>query len=85
MAERSDAEYASADPFFGDESDIRCRTVAIRTARKPHKCFTLNGKQDHEIPAGAKYRHERARVDGSFWGEYRICLKCMDQFIEGRC
>ena len=27
---------------------------------------------------------ERARVDGSFWGEYRMCLGCMDAFIEGR-
>ncbi|MEO8297100.1 MAG: hypothetical protein ABI574_04755 [Burkholderiales bacterium] len=59
--------------------------MTLRQARKNHLCFGLGGKQDHGIQAGDHYRHERAFVDGSFWGEYRICLGCMDDLIEGRC
>jgi hypothetical protein len=77
----TDAEYISADPFFGDESQLTCRNVAIKTARKKHTCFSIDGKQDHEINPGERYRFETARVDGSFWGSYKICLKCMDAFI----
>lgn len=77
----TDDDYICADPFFGDEADLRCRSVAIRKARKQHQCFTLDGKQDHAIEPGERYRYERALVDGSFWGEYRICLKCMDAFL----
>ena len=78
------AEYVQADPFQGDESDLTCRTVTLRKAMKNYLCYGLTGKQDHGIQAGDYYRYERARVDGSFWGEYRICLGCMDAFIEGR-
>lgn len=77
----TDDEYISADPFFGDESELTCRTVAIRTAKKVHTCFSIDGKQDHEIKPGERYRFEQARVDGSFWGSYKICLPCMDRFI----
>ena len=79
---RSDADYIAYDPFQGDEAELKCRTVAIRTARKEHPCFSLDGKQDHQIKPGERYRHERALVDGSFWGNYRICLGCMDKFFE---
>lgn len=78
------AEYVQADPFPGDESDRTCRTVTLRKAMKNYLCYGLTGKQDHGIQAGDYYRYERARVDGSFWGEYRMCLGCMDTFIEGR-
>ncbi len=27
---------------------------------------------------------ERALVDGSFWGEYRMCLPCLDRYIDGK-
>ena len=80
-AKHTDTEYISADPFFGDESELTCRTVAIRTARKSHTCFSIDGKQDHEIKPGERYRFEQARVDGSFWGQYKICLHCMDRLI----
>ena len=76
-------EYANADPFEGDESELACRTVTIRKARKDYLCFGLNGRQDHGIQKGTFYRHERARVDGSFWGEYRICLQCIDALLAG--
>lgn len=79
----TDSEYLNYDPFLGDEAELACRTVGIRTARKEHACFGLSGKQDHTINPGERYRHERALVDGSFWGEYRICLTCMDKFIAG--
>jgi hypothetical protein len=78
----TDAEYMAVDPFQGDEAELTCRTVAIRKARKAHTCFTLDGKQDHQIQPGERYRFETARVDGSFWGSYRICLKCMDQWLD---
>lgn len=77
----TDADYLAFDPFQGDEAKITLRTVKIRTARKKHLCFTLSGRQDHHIAPGQRYRHERARVDGSFWGEYRICLSCIDKWI----
>jgi len=76
------ADYINIDPFFGDESELTCRTVSIRKARKEHLCFTLNGNQDHYIHPGEYYRYESARVDNSFWGEYKICLNCMDKLID---
>lgn len=81
MSTHTDTEYINADPFFGDEAELTCRTVVIRTARKQHPCFGLDGKQDHNIEPGQQYRFETARVDGSFWGKYRICLGCMDKFL----
>lgn len=78
----TDEEYIGSDPFFGDEAELTCRTVTIRTARRRHECFGLDGKHDHSIAPGQRYRYERARVDGSFWGDYKICLRCMDKFIE---
>lgn len=74
-------EYIDNDPFQGDESELTCRNIEIRRARKPHKCFSLNGRQDHDIQPGQLYRYEKALVDGDFWGEYRICLHCMDKWL----
>lgn len=80
-AANTDEDYINTDPFFGDEGELTCRTVKIRTAKKSHLCMTLSGKQDHHIQPGERYRYERALVDGSFWGEYKLCLRCMDSFI----
>lgn len=77
----TDEEYLSYNPFQGDESELSCRTVSMRKARNDHLCYSLDGKQDHNILAGEKYRYERALVDRSFLGSYRICLKCMDRWI----
>ena len=77
----TDEDYINHDPFCGDESELSCRSVSLRKARKEHLCFTLDGKQDHNIKVGERYRYEKALVDKSFWGEYRICLKCTDKFI----
>ena len=81
MDTHTDEQYLKCDPFFGDESDLTCRTVKLVTARKPHTCYSLDGAQDHLIQPGQRYRHERALVDRSFWGDYRICLSCMDRHL----
>jgi hypothetical protein len=82
VAQHSDEEYILTDPFFGDEAERTCVSVTVKTARKEHACFSIDGKQDHSIAPGQRYRHERARIDGSFWGEYKICLDCMDKFMD---
>lgn len=81
MSQHTDADYINTDPFFGEEAELTCRTVTIRKARKIHPCFGLTGEQDHSIQPGQRYRYERALVDGSFWGDYKICLHCMDGFM----
>lgn len=78
----TDEEYINYDPFFGDEADLKCVTTSIRKAKKDYVCYGLAGEQKHLIHVDDRYRHEKAFVDDSFWGEYRICLKCMDKFIE---
>lgn len=77
-----DTDYLNADPFQGDESELTCRTVKLRTARKEHVCYSLTGVQDHSIQPGERYREERALVDGSFWGKYRLCFRCLDSWIK---
>lgn len=73
--------YLQYDPFSGDESVLTCRTLKIVKARKEHTCFSLDGKQDHTINVGDYYRYEKALVDGDFFGTYRLCLKCIDKFL----
>lgn len=79
----SEQDYIDYDPFPSDESDITCRTVSVKKARKEHVCWGLDGGMDHKILPGDKYRHERALIDGDFWGEFKMCLPCMDKFITG--
>lgn len=79
----TDSEYINADPFFGDESELTLRTVKLVKARKEHACYGIGGEQNHTIKPGERHRHERALVDGDFFGSYRICLPCMDRFIQG--
>ena len=74
----TDADYLAFDTFAGDEAEITCRTKAMRTARKPHICYGSSGERNHSISSGDRYRHERALIDGSFWGEYRMCCSCLD-------
>ena len=79
----TDENRLEYDMFQGDDAEISCRTVAIRTAAKEHTCFGGLGSygDGHTIKKGERYRHERARIDGDFWGEYRICLHCLDKEI----
>ena len=78
----NDDMYISLDMFQGDESDVKCRTVKMRMARKKHVCFGNGISHGHMIDIGQRYRHERALIDGSFWGEYRICIPCLDEHIK---
>lgn len=75
-------DYINIDPFAGDESEVKCRTVKVRVARKDHQCYGLTGQMDHKIQRGDRYRYERALVDGK-WGEFRMCLPCLDRFLAG--
>lgn len=84
MEKHTDAEYIDHDQFQGDEAEITCRTVSLRTARKEHPCFGGLGQygDGHTIKPGDRYRDEKALVDGDFWGRYRICLTCLDKQID---
>lgn len=75
----TDAEYLSVDLFQGDESELTCRTVKLVTTRKEHACHAYTAPCT--IPAGSRARHERARVDGDFWGSYYACLPCLDRAL----
>lgn len=83
----SDAQYLAVDLFQGDEADLTCRTVKLVTTRKEHACHAFvaftDGINPCVIRIGARARHERARVDGSFWGSYYACLPCLDRTIAG--
>lgn len=78
----TEEDYLSLDPFQGDEAELSCCTVKIKKARKQHKCYSLTGSQDHFIEKGETYRYEKALVDRSFFGEYRMCLKCLDEWLD---
>ncbi|ABM37590.1 hypothetical protein [Polaromonas naphthalenivorans] len=80
---RTDADYLAVDLFQGDESELTCRSVKMVTTRKEHPCHAFADSASCTIPAGARARHERARVDGSFWGSYYSCLPCLDRTIAG--
>ncbi len=78
-------EYLRWDPFEGDESEIRCRTVKLAKVRKEHPCFigaNPCGGDNHTIKPGEMARVESALVDGSFWGRSYVCVPCMDKFID---
>jgi hypothetical protein len=77
----SEQKYIGFDPFFGDEAEISCRTVKLVKVRKPHACFFgLNG-DGHQIVPGDHARHEKALVDGSYWGSYYLCIPCLNREI----
>ena len=79
----TDEERIAHDLFPGEEGSIAMRQVTIKTARKEHACFLsfAYGGQQHNIQPGERYRHEKALVDGDFWGEYKCCLNCVDREI----
>lgn len=45
----TEQEYVDADPFFGEETELTCRTVKLRKAKKEHQCFGLYGDLGHGI------------------------------------
>ena len=81
MTKRSEERYLRYDPFSEDrDSGIKCRTVKMVTTRKTHTCIDPNDGQLHDIPAGTRARYVHALVDGE-WGQYYICVSCMDKWI----
>lgn len=78
--EITDEDRIEYDPFSGDES-VKCRKVTLKVARKQHACFLGGGYggDKHTIEPGDRYRHEKALVDGDFWGEWKCCLNCIDK------
>jgi hypothetical protein len=80
----NEAIYLAVDLFQGDESELACRTVKMVTTRKDHQCSEQDHREAHIIPAGQRARHERALVDGDFWGSYYTCTACLDRFIAGK-
>ncbi|EON11947.1 hypothetical protein [Pandoraea sp. SD6-2] len=84
LRRHTEAEYLTYDLFMGEEADIKCRTVKLVTARKPHACWLGQalGAKPHEIAVGELHRYEKALVDGYYWGSYRCCLRCMDAEID---
>lgn len=75
----TDAEYLAFDLFQGDESELTCRSVKLVTTRKEHACHACASSTPCTIPPGTRARHERALVDGDFWGSYYACLPCLDK------
>lgn len=83
---RTDVGYIAFNPFSEDRDvHIECYKVSLVTTRKPHRCAagSLIGN-DHDIPAGARARQERAKVDGKFGTCYQ-CLPCLDRLIGLNC
>lgn len=80
-----ESDYLSFDPFDGDRDvDVKCRTVKLVRARTEHPCFggaEPNFGDKHTIKPGEVYRYERALVDGDYWGQYRMCVACMDKWL----
>ena len=79
----TDNDRLEYDIMAGDDAELRCRTAKMRTAAKEHSCFggLGNDGDGHTIKKGERYRYERALVDGDFWGEYRVCIACLDKWI----
>jgi hypothetical protein len=77
----TEQDYIDFDLFFGEEANITCRTVKLVKVRKPHPCFFGANGDGHSIGQGIYARHEKALVDGDYWGSYYLCIPCMDREI----
>lgn len=79
----SERDYIQFDPCDGDVGKVSCRTVRLVRARKEHVCFLGAGPyaDGHLIQPGDVYRSERALVDGDYWGNYAVCVPCMDKWL----
>jgi hypothetical protein len=70
--------YLDVCTFVGDEGERTLQTSRIVKTRKDHMCL-LSG---NNIKAGSYARHDKALVDGDFWGSYYISLEVLDKMIE---
>lgn len=75
----SEQDYLGLDLFVGEDADIKCRTVKLVKVRKPHACFFGSNGDGHRIEPGHIARHEKALVDGDYWGSYYLCIPCLDR------
>lgn len=80
-------DYICFDPFEGDRDvDVRCRTVKLVRARGEHPCWHGDNRDvsdgPHTIKHGELHRYEKALIDREYWGSYRICIACMDQWFD---
>jgi hypothetical protein len=79
----NEADYIAFDPCEGEDAVVSCRTVRLVRARKERPCFFGSGQRGdgHLIRRGEVYRSERALVDGDYWGNYAVCVPCMDKWL----
>ncbi|MFC5551783.1 hypothetical protein [Massilia aerilata] len=75
----SKQDYLELDLFTGEEANITCRTVKLVKTRKPHACYFGQNGDGHSTAPGDLARHEKALVDGDYWGSYYLCIRCMDR------
>jgi hypothetical protein len=73
---KSAERYISFDPYAGDESEVKCKRVAIVTTRFAQFCTFCN----REHAAGTRMRRESAKVDGVFQSNY-CCLESIDNYL----
>lgn len=77
----TEQEYIDVDLFQGDEAELSCYMVKLVKTRKSHACFFGINGDGHQIAPGDHARHERALVDGDYWGSYYVCIPCLDREI----
>ena len=76
----------SACPFCGcTRIGVHLRKSGVKSGYQV-SCLGCKVRQGtyqdgHKINKGDRYRHDRALVDGDFWGEYRTCTNCIDKWI----
>lgn len=80
----TEKDYINFDPFAGDDGEVTLSKVKIVKARKEHNCFYGLGSfgNGHKIQKGDTYRYQKALIDGDFFGEYRLCLTCMNKYLD---
>lgn len=71
-------DYLNVNVFFGDEGELSCHTMKIVKARKSHQCM-MSGSV---ISPGSFARHDKALVDGDFWGSYYTSLEALERMID---
>lgn len=76
-------DYLRFDPCEGGEGKISCRTIRLVRAQKERPCFLGIAPygDGHLIQPGDVYRSERALVVGDYWGNYAVCVPCMDKWL----
>ena len=79
----AEEDYLNFSPYEGEDGEVSCRTVKLVKANKEHDCFFGLGSygDGHKISKGDVYRYEKELIDGDFFGSYKVCVKCMDEYL----